>query len=243
MDRTLSILLCILIASIAAVAGMFSLDAYTGYAYQNSFSGNYSFLCTIATDAPLTNVTLFIPVPVDSSGNSPTAASFSSGTVAGLPAGWEATLFDTGKSTLVKITAPAIVPPEGTGPASPYAITLTSESSSPEPIDTMDPLNRSALFRPVQDLKEVPCPAGKDGNEKCFTYTTAAYATYDTDAGTTVTIACAITGRNSWNIFGPSSNEYHAGSGLRMQGGQHGWQEMNGELTSGSGNYDYLGAK
>ncbi len=109
---TLGLLLVILIAS----AGVFSYQVFVDRAYRESLSSTYSYTCTITTDSPLANVTLFIPVPADPAGNSPVVAGFSARAITGIPGDWETTLFDTGKATLVKITTPAITPPPGNRP-------------------------------------------------------------------------------------------------------------------------------
>lgn len=243
MDRTLAITLCILIAVFAAVAALLGSAAYTEYAYRSTLSGNYTYQFTITTDAPISNVTLFVPVPVDTAGNSPIAAAFSSRTVTGIPAGWDAVLFDTGKTTLVKITAAAIIPPQGTTAARPHATVFTAGSSSPDAIDTRDPVNNSALFRPVSDIREKACPPGQGAAARCFTFTTSVYASYETAPNTTVTLMSAITGKNSWKVFEPASSEYHAETGLSLTGGQHGWNDMPGELTGGIGAYDHPEAR
>jgi len=235
MERTLGIILGILIIVFAALSAMLGFSAYTEYAYRSTLTGNYSYLCTVTTDAPMYNVTLFIPVPVDTAGNSPTAAGFSSRSIRGVPAGWETILLDSSKSTMVKITTPAVIPPQETTHGHPFTITLSSEDSTETAIDTSDPINGSALFRPVQALKENTCLPGRGGSARCFTFTTAAFAEYSTAADTTATITSAITGRNSWKVLEPASNEYHAEVTLTMKGSQHGWQTMDGEMTSGSG--------
>jgi hypothetical protein len=157
----------------------------------------------------------------------------------GVPAEWETTLFDTGKSTLLKIVTPAIIPPEGTTASRPYTITFSSETASRSPIDTLNPVEKSAMFRPVQALGRNACPqepAG--GSTRCFTYTTAVYADYQTSAGTSVTITSAVTGKNTWKILEPRSNEYHTDIITRMTGESHGWAVSGGRLSSGTGTYD-----
>jgi hypothetical protein len=239
MDRIIKITLCLFIVIFAPFAGMLAYTEYTEFAYRDTLSGTYTYSCTITTDAPLYNVTLFIPVPVDGNGNSPMASEFSNRTMKGVPADWETTLFDTGKSTLLKIVTPAIIPPEGTTASRPYTITFSSETASRSPIDTRNPVEKSAMFRPVQALGGNACtqePA--DGSSRCFTYTTAVYAVYQTAAGTSVTITSAVTGKNTWNIFGPHSNEYHTDISTRLIGENHGWAVSGGILSSGSGTYD-----
>jgi hypothetical protein len=157
----------------------------------------------------------------------------------GVPADWETTLFDTGKSTLLKVTTPAIVTPEGTSAKHPYTITFSSVTTSRTPLDTRNPVEKSAMFRPVQALSENTCTQGPaDGSSRCFTYKTSVYADYGTAADTTVTITSAVTGKNTWSIFEPRSNEYHTDISTSMKGENHGWALLEGELTSGTGTYD-----
>ena len=240
MDTIIKTTLGLFIVILVAFTGTTLYTVYTETAYRNTLSGNYTYTCTITTDAPLYNVTLFIPVPVDNTGNSPMAVKFSNRMMNGVPAGWETTLFDTGKSTLLKVTTPAIVPPEGTSARHPYAITFSSETASQKPIDTKNPVEKSAIFRPLQALSEIPCPQKPaDGSTpRCFTHTTSAYADYGTAADTTVTITSAVSGKNTWKIFEPRSNEYHTDISTSMKGENHGWAVLAGELTSGTGTYD-----
>ncbi len=239
MDKIIKTSLGLFMVILAAFAGMITYTGYTETAYRNTISGTYTYTCTITTDSPLYNVTLFIPVPVDNTGNSPIVSKFSSQMMNGVPADWETTLFDTGKSTLLKVMTPAIVPPKGTTASRPYAITFSSETTSRTPIDTQNPVGKSAMFRPVQALSENTCPQGPaDSNTRCFTYTTSVYADYGTAADTTVTITSAVTGKNTWTIFEPRSNEYHTDISTSMRGESHGWAVLKGKLTSGTGTYD-----
>jgi hypothetical protein len=243
MDTIIKITLCIFIVIFAVFAGTLTYTAYTEFAYRNTLTGNYTYLCSVTTDAPLYNVTLFIPVPVDETGNSPVAAAFSSRSITGVPPDWETTLFDTGKSTLVKITAPAILPPQGISATRPYSVILSCQSSSRTPVDTRDPVRYSAMFLPVQGLRESSCPSGRSGSStRCFTFNTAVFAEYTTAADTNVRITSALAGRNDWTVFEPASNEYRAEVRISMRGENHGWGVMDGELVSGSGSYDYPGA-
>jgi hypothetical protein len=239
MDRIIKITLCLFIVLIAPFAGMLAYTAYSEFAYRNTLSGAYTYSCTITMDAPLYNVTLFIPVPVDRNGNSPMASEFSNRTMKGVPADWETTLFDTGKSTLLKIVTPAIIPPEGTTASTPYIITFSSETASRSPIDTLNPVEKSAMFRPVQALDENSCPQEPAGGRtRCFTYTTAMYGDYQTSSGTSLAITSEVTGKNTWKILEPGSNEYNTVISTSMDGEHHGWAVSEGRLSSGTGIYD-----
>jgi hypothetical protein len=226
MDKIIKISLGMFMVILVAFTGIMTYTAYTEIAYRNTITGTYSYTCTITTGFPLYNVTLFIPVPADRSGNSPVVSSFSSHSVTGVPPGWETTLFDTGKSTMVKVTAPAIIPPEGTSASNPYTVTFSSETTSRFPVDTRDPVGNSAMFRPVQSM------------DSKGTYTTSLYADYTTSPDTIVHITSAVTGKNTWKIFEPRSNEYHTEIGVVLKGENHGWVVPDGLLASGIGSYD-----
>jgi hypothetical protein len=242
MDKIIKASLGLFIGILVVFTAMITYTGYTETAYRNTISGTYTYTCTITTDSPLYNVTLFIPVPVDNTGNSPMVSEFSSQMMNGMPADWETTLFDTGKSTLLKVTTPAIVTPNGTSAQHPYTITLSSETMSRTPIDTRNPVEKSAMFRPLQALIEKTCPQGPAGSSsRCFTYTTSVYADYGTAADTTVTITSAVSGKNTWTVFEPRSNEYHTDISISMKGENHGWAVPEGELTSGTGSYDIFG--
>jgi len=242
MDKIISITIYVFVIILAAFAGFFVYNTYVDAAYHNTFSGTYTYTCTVTTDAPLYNVTYFIPVPVDPVGNSPMVSAFSSNTMKGVPSTWDTTLFDTGKSTLLKITVPAIVPPEGTTASHPSTVIFLSETASPSPIDTLNPVEKSLMFRPVQELKGKTCSQERaGGSTRCFTYTTAVYAEYQTAAETIVTITSSITGKNSWTVFESRSNEYHTDVSLSLKGERHGWAVLDGELTTGFGTYEMFG--
>ena len=236
MDRILTVTLGLLLVLLIATVSVFSYQAYVDRAYRESLAGTYSYTCTITTDSALTNVTFFLPVPADPSGDSPVVTGFSMGTISGVPGDWDVALYDTGKATMVKIMADTITPPAGPDP---YTIQLSANVSSKTAIDTRDPLNASALFRPVGGLTQVPCVPGQSlGNPVCHRYMTPLYADYEAAADASVTINTTITGTNTWTVFEPGSNEYTSEAVLQMSGAQQGWSVMSGTLTDHIGSYD-----
>lgn len=226
---------------IIILAGFVATEAYDGYiesAYRDSVSSSYTYSFTITTDSRLNNVTFFIPVPADTSGNSPMVTRFSDNTMNGVPADWKTALFDTGKATLLKIQTPSIVPPEGTTPLHPLTITFTSNTSSRESIDTRNPIENAVMFHPVQGLRDATCVMETGNQIPCSVFTTSLYADYRASSDAKVTIQSTLTGKNSWTLFGPRSNEYQAGLNLVMTGENHGWASPEGKLISGIGVYD-----
>jgi hypothetical protein len=129
----------------------------------------------------------------------------------------------------VKITTPALVPPARTTPANPYSVTLYTNISSKNLIDTKDPVENSPMFRPVLDLK--PAAPG-------YSYVTTVYADYQSAPGAVVTIDSSLIARNDWKVFEPASNEYRTEIHVRMSGSQKGWTPVTGNLQAGIGAYD-----
>jgi hypothetical protein len=181
---------------------------------------------------------LFIPVPADPQGNSPVISRYSAHAMPGVPASWRTTLFDTGKATLVKISIPALVPPAGTTPGNPYTVKIGAELPTDPTIDTRTPLANSPVFLPVQDLRQDSCTGYNGGSPECSTFLTSLYADYTADPNTAVTITSSITGKNSWTVFEPKSNEYTAVISLLLHGENHGWVTVKGTLVDRVGSYE-----
>jgi hypothetical protein len=210
-------------------------------AYRTTLSSTYSYTCTITADSPLSNVTLFIPVPADKLGNSPVVERFSSRDINGIPDDWSVSLYDTGKATMVRISTPAIPSERNTSEKKPVTFVLSSAMKSDRVIDSRNPEQNSALFRPVREVRQVTCPpdsSTKNGNSLCYHYFTSLYADYQASPGTIVEISSSITGNNTWKISGPQSNEYNSTISLKMAGENRGWQKVDGSLKNNTGSYD-----
>ncbi|MDD4137347.1 MAG: hypothetical protein PHT99_05565 [Methanoregula sp.] len=237
MDKIIKITLGIFIVLLVIFTAFTGYFWYVESTYRASLTSTYSYTCTITTDSLLTNMTLFLPVPADRSGNSPVIGEFSAHRIQGIPYSWKTELYDTGKATLVKITIPALVPPTGTSPEKPFSVTLYTNIPSKNLIDTKNPVENSPMFRPVQDPASTECTTGGSGG-RCSTYKTTLYADYRTDPDATVTIASSLVARNEWKIFEPHENEYTTDITALMSGDQNGWTTVNGYLEQGIGSYD-----
>ncbi|MDD5142096.1 hypothetical protein [Methanoregula sp.] len=240
MDRIIKLTLGLFVVLLVSFVAVTAYNGYVGQAYRSTLSSTYSYSCTLSTDAPLTNVTLFLPVPADPTGNSPVIERMSARQIPGIPDTWKTELYETGKGTFVKVTAPEIIPPAGTTTNDPYTITLSAEIPSRRVIDTRDPVTESPLFRPVQDLKPAACRDGaaSAAGGQCSTYLTNLYAKYEADPNAEVTYRSELKGKNSWTVFEPKTNEYHSSVYLLMFGEQAGWTPVAGYLESGIGSYD-----
>jgi hypothetical protein len=241
MDRIIKITLGLFLVILVVTIAFAGYNGYVTNAYQTTRTSSYSYTLSITTDSPLKNVTLFIPVPADSQGNSPIVSQFSSHGMPGVPGSWQTTLFDTGKGTLLKIFIPALEVPAGTTADKPYTVTLASELPSARIIDTANPLKNSPVFSPVRDLSQTACTgygAGHDGTPECATFLTSLYADYGADPNAAVTITSSVSGKNSWEVFEPKSNEYITVINLLMHGENHGWAIVKGTMANRIGSYD-----
>jgi hypothetical protein len=249
MDKIIKITLGAFIILLIGFLSLAAMNFYAENAYVTSLTGNYTYATTITTDSTLSNVTLFIPVPEDLSGNSPVVAAISGGTLSGVPASWKLTLFYTGKTTVVKIAVPSINPPEGTTSEKPFSITFSANISSKNissknHIETINPIEKGVIFRPVQNLSEVPCGSGVSGlppsagSQHCFEYQTSIYADYQSSPDASVSISSDMSGQNSWRIFELHSNEYRARITAAIPGESHGWMMARGMLITGTGIHD-----
>jgi hypothetical protein len=241
MDNIIRIALGLFIIILVAFVASVSYTLYVNNAYRTSLSSTYSYQCTITTDAVLSNVTLFVPVPAFPSGNSPVIAQISAHNITGYPGKWDAVLFDTGKATLLKIGAARIGQPIVNGSAVTTNITFVVDADSPSLIDTRSPMADDAVFRPVQGAIDTACPAGTvetTGLTNCTQYNTAIYAKYEALPTASVSIHASVTGRNTWSVFHPEFNEYQNTFDATISGNYPGWVIARGWLESGIGLYD-----
>jgi len=238
---TAGIFTVILVLFVAAI----SYGMYIDTQYKNSLAGTYTYNCTIATNSVLSNITLFLPVPADQNGNSPVVWEISSRNVTGVPHDWTLSLYDTGKETFLKVSAPHIGQPAINGSSGATSVTFAVNISSHAIIDTRAPVENAAVFRPVRDIRGTTCPASNATNgstPECYQYLTSTYADYTASPMASVTISASLDATNSWTIFQqPASNSYHNTIYVYMQGENHGWVTTRGELESGIGTYQVPG--
>ena len=241
MDKIIRITLGLFIVVLVIFAAFVTYAMFVDNAYRTSLNSTYSYSFTMTTDSILTNVTLFVPVPADPSGNSPVVTRISAQDIYGIPGDWKAVLFDTGKATLLKINAPKISPVIPAGTATPGPIRFSVDVKTSRVIDTLNPGVDDAVFRPVQSVRDVTCPPNTVvyvGTPRCTEYLSAIYADYTAAPNATLTIRSRITGRNEWKIFEPRYNEYQNEIDVLMFGDNHGWTTTKGWLESGIGFYD-----
>ena len=241
MDKIIKFTLAFFVLILIIFVAVVSYTTYIDTTYRNSLTGTYVYTCTITTDSVLSNVTFFLPVPADLKGSSPLDVQISGQHVSGVPEDWAITLYDTGKATLLKVSAPKIGQPAVNGSTQTTTITLAVNASLHKPIDTRLPVENAAVFRPVQDMHTVSCPASDVTSGRtpvCSEYLTSTYADYTAAPSASVSISASLEATNTWTIFTPESNGYKNRIYVLMQGDNHGWETTRGWLESGIGVYD-----
>ncbi|MFA5331615.1 MAG: hypothetical protein WC342_04480 [Methanoregula sp.] len=236
MDKIIKTTLGLFIVLLVAFVAVTAYTSYIDTAYRNSLTSQYTYSFTLSTDAVLTNVTLFVPVPEDTKSNSPVIETIGSGAVTGVPTGWKTALFGTGKSTLLKIWAPQIGETSANGAPVNTTITFAATANSPTAIDTLNPVANASVFRPVQKLNTIVC-TGNDGSTVCSSYQTSIYASYSADPSATVTIHSTVIGTNTWTIFKTEANAYKNQISVGIQGPNKGWVTAEGWIGAGEGTY------
>ncbi|MEN6611296.1 MAG: hypothetical protein ABFC24_10670 [Methanoregulaceae archaeon] len=231
MDRILKTVISLFLVVLLIFSATTLYEGYVRSSFQGSLDSTYTFTVSISTDTPLTNATFFIPLPVRPDGKSPVVNRIGIADEAGLPKGWHYGIYEAGNATLVKITAPKILP-EG-----PSEFTIDVPAGSL--IDTIDPLQNDMTIQPIHELQASDCsvlPGQKTASSECSRYLGVIYADYNTTPEAKVLIHADLQGKNRWNVFHPSSNMYTNSISLTLLGNMnHGWFPAKGELISGIG--------
>jgi hypothetical protein len=241
MDKVIKVTAGFLIIILVIFVFVASYNAHVEKSYRESLISMYFYTCTLSTDSQLSNVTFFIPLPATKGGNSGVIERFSAREVGGLPADWKIALIGSSKGTVVEIKTPVINPAHGGVAAKKLTTVLSLTVNSSHLIDTVTPQENESVFRPMQGLVKSDCPdqaSGTADRRTCYRYMSPVYADYTASPDTRLEISASITGTNTWKIFEPARNEYHATFDVLLFGEQHGWTTGKGLLETGIGTYN-----
>jgi hypothetical protein len=239
-DRVLQVLVVMLVVLCSATIGVFSFLSYVDGRYAETLTATYEYRVSVETDGPLSNLLLFLPLPVRGGGSSEVVRAVGARGWTEAPDGWNMTLTGTEKYTLLKITASSV---PATGECSPCGrggtpLTFTVPVKVRGPIDPWDPVGNDEVMEPRFQVTERTCtetfPPG-DSRPRCTGYETQFFADYTAYPATTVVMAVELTGTNRWNIFSDRYSEFRDTARLTILGESHGWQTARGELASGIG--------
>jgi hypothetical protein len=235
MDRTLSAVLAVLVVALVVFLAVFSFSAYVGIRYRATLLSTYEYRVSIATDEILGNVTFYLPIPAMGSGTSAILEAIGAGKLAGVPGGWNISLIGTQKITMLEVKAGQITP---TPPGEPYLLSVMARV--PGPIMTMNPGSGDLLLAPSAARGPAVCP-GTDGgaspDRRCGLYESPVYADFTSPGNVHLGIFVSLVGKNAWDVFGPSSNEYQDGLQVSFSETLQGWRRGSGMLVTGIGDH------
>jgi hypothetical protein len=220
----------------------------------DSYQSSYSYEATLSFTEPLYNVTLLLPYP--STGFDPLLSDFY-----GIPDGWEAEIVTIDETRFLSIKADRMIP-EYRG--MPIAIEPDQEILPPTmpPNDRYSketPILMPESFGIRYDPGRTIQTKHPEGSEPLLPYTVSeggctilgmgrdpspctaiispVYLSYESTPDTIVEVGVRFSGSNEWWSLGWSGNGYSQLSSLQLIGPHDGWNEMQGDMVTGTGRY------
>jgi hypothetical protein len=213
-----------------AITLMISVFMYYRYSlYKKTYTSEYYYQIQIDPDSPLSEVILYIPLPVLNN-VSQVGDNIEVGNVQ-KPRNLHCSVVTTEYGTMLRISADHIDEP------SLITVLLPADNT----INTKNALHNEMVLFPKYDLIQVPCdfphPEKRDTQLTCIEYQTMLYAECTPEGPLTVFVT--LEGRNTWWIFGWSGNSYRDQI-LVTVNGESGWQPARGEFVQGEGLYTWI---
>lgn len=258
--RALVAVVAAVLVVVAGVAG--GLFLYSQHLYRDSYGSEYTYEVRISPSAPITNVTILVPLPTRD-GTSPVDAVAVRHPFT--PDGWAYDVVEREGRPMLRVRADEVP----TDPTYHYSVIrddrlvgwetipageYDSENSShvrvqhddvevdvsvdsERTVDTRSPIGSEPLLGPHQNRSETPCFVPQGEEEACYTYEGRVFASYDAEPDTAVYVSTELRGANSWWVFGWNFNEYTDRQSVELVGLQDGWVVTDGSLEAGQGNY------
>ena len=193
--------------------------------YDRSLRSSYDYDVMLTTDSTLSNMTLYLPLPVinntSSVGMDIVEHHFNNNDPS-----WEYALVDTEHGLMLSLKN-----------KKPRSIDLSTIVFSNQTIDTMNPLGNEMVLMPKYKLTHND-NANRTYSSEQFDYESRMYAYYETSSNANVSISIYLNARNEWWIGGWQSNSYWEVMEVKLFGSQNGWTTVNGELVTGEGTYE-----
>jgi hypothetical protein len=211
--------------------------------YDMSFSSSYDYDVMLTTDSTLSNVTLYLPIPVinntSSVGTDIVEHHFNDDDPS-----WEYALVDTEYGLMLSMKNEKIEPKYTT--SNKYSvktqlpsIDLSTMVFSNQAIDTMNPLGNEMVLMPKYNLTHnVNASGAYSRTSEQLDYESRMYAYYETSSDANVSISIYLNAHNQWWIGGWQYNSYWETMEIMLSGPQDGWTTVNGQLVTGEGTYE-----
>jgi hypothetical protein len=231
-----------------------------------SYSHTAEYQASIRPDATLTNVKLYLPLPV-TGGSSPVSDALRSGSSGAVdaPPDWSLDVVDTEYGPMLAVSLPTLEPayrerppPQPINPdaetATPGAATPTPDPQATsirtledylvrvelafeEPIDTRSPVGSEPVLRPRFDATDAECPFPAPESTVCREFGTRMFLSYDAPANATVEVRVSYKARNDWFAGGWTANGFRQSTRTVTTGDGPGWVAVQGAEAVGEGTY------
>lgn len=265
MDRRLRVLVVVLAAVGLVVAGAFGFAVYQFLRPQpESYTHTYEYRAYVQPNATLTNVTLYLPLPVEN-GTSTAGEALANRSAAATdaPPDWEFSVEHTTYGPMLAVSLDELEPADytrppprpvtpGGGTAAPGTGTPTGTGTpvstldyylvevgwaSDDPVDTRDPVGNEPVLSPRLNATTVDCDELDDPDATCRRFGSRAFLSYDAPANATMDVLVTYEGRNEWFAGGWTGNYFRESTGTVVRGDGPGWVAVTGEETTGVGTY------
>ena len=209
--------------------------------YDSSFMSSYVYNIMLTTDSTLSNVTLYIPLPVINNTSSVGMDIIEHDFNNDDPS-WEYALVDTEHGLMLSMKNEEVEPKYTT--SNKYSeqtqrpsIDFSTIVFSNQTIDTMNPVGNALILMPKYNTHNVGSSEAYSRPYEQFDYESRMYAYYETSSDANVSISIYLDAHNEWWIGGWQSNSYREAMKIKLSGSQDGWTTINGELVTGEGTY------
>jgi hypothetical protein len=197
----------------------------------------YGYSVTLATNATLSNVTLYLPYPASADGgDAPFDAAFEGrAETVSVPGGWQVEPVETEHGRMLRVTATEM-PTRRRSDGHRYEThTLSASVPAGHDIDTVEPIGSEPLLRPAEGFEAVPCPnqGGVPTRSTCHVFESRLYARYDAPANADVDVF--VTSGGYEDLGGSRGRWYSERVITRLEGPRDGWVEVSGDLQAGAG--------
>lgn len=194
--------------------------------YDNSLRSSYDYDVMLTTDSALSNVTLYLPLPVTNNTSSMGMDIVDHHFNDDDPS-WEYAVVNTEHGPMLSMKN-----------EKPRSIDLSTMVLSNQTIDTMNPLDNEMVLMPKYKLMHnVNSNRVHSRTSEQFDYESRMYAYYETSSNANVIISIYLNAHNEWWIGGWQHNSYWETMEIKLSGPQNGWTTVNGELITGEGTY------
>jgi len=267
MDRRLRIGIVVGTVVLLVVVGAvgFALYQFTRPAPE-SYTHTAEYRASVQPDATLTNVTLYLPLPVES-GASPVGDALVAGSsdAVDAPPDWTFAVAETEYGPMLAVSVPTLEPAyrerppprpldPDEEPATPGAATPTPdpqetpirtlddylvrvELALDEPIDTRSPVGSEPVLRPRFDATDAACPFPAPESTVCREFGTRMFLSYDAPEDATVEVSVSYEARNDWFAGGWTGNGFRQSTRTVATGDGPGWVAVPATEAVGEGTY------